>query len=36
MNAIEQLELWLAYQRHWCEHKPSSNNFCEGKRMDEL
>ena len=23
MNAIEQLELWLTYQRHWCEHKPS-------------
>lgn len=23
MNAIEQLELWLAYQRLWCEHKPS-------------
>ena len=23
MNAIEQLELWLSYQRHWCEHKPS-------------
>ena len=23
MSAIEQLELWLAYQRHWCEHKPS-------------
>ena len=23
MNAIEQLELWLLYQRHWCEHKPS-------------
>ncbi len=22
-SAIEQLELWLAYQRHWCEHKPS-------------
>jgi ribonucleoside-diphosphate reductase alpha chain len=22
-TAIEQLELWLAYQRHWCEHKPS-------------
>jgi len=21
--AIEQLELWLVYQRHWCEHKPS-------------
>jgi ribonucleoside-triphosphate reductase (thioredoxin) len=23
MSAIEQLELWLMYQRHWCEHKPS-------------
>ena len=23
LNAIEQLELWLLYQEHWCEHKPS-------------
>jgi ribonucleoside-diphosphate reductase alpha chain len=23
MTAIEQLELWLVYQRNWCEHKPS-------------
>jgi ribonucleoside-diphosphate reductase alpha chain len=22
-TAIQQLEMWLAYQRHWCEHKPS-------------
>ena len=22
MTAIEQLEHWLIYQRHWCEHKP--------------
>jgi ribonucleoside-triphosphate reductase len=22
-TAIEQLETWLIYQRHWCEHKPS-------------
>lgn len=22
-TAIEQLEHWLVYQRHWCEHKPS-------------
>lgn len=22
-TAIQQLELWLVYQRHWCEHKPS-------------
>jgi ribonucleoside-diphosphate reductase alpha chain len=23
MTAIEQLENWLVYQRHFCEHKPS-------------
>lgn len=23
LTAIEQLETWLVYQRHWCEHKPS-------------
>ena len=23
MTAIEQLEHWLVFQRHWCEHKPS-------------
>jgi ribonucleoside-diphosphate reductase alpha chain len=23
MTALQQLELWLIYQRHWCEHKPS-------------
>ena len=23
MSALEQLELWLTYQKHWCEHKPS-------------
>ncbi len=23
LTALEQLELWLTYQRHWCEHKPS-------------
>lgn len=23
VNAIEALELWLLYQREWCEHKPS-------------
>ena len=23
MSALEQLEMWLMYQRHWCEHKPS-------------
>jgi len=23
ISAIQHLELWLTYQRHWCEHKPS-------------
>ena len=23
MTALEQLEMWLMYQRNWCEHKPS-------------
>ena len=23
LSSIEHLELWLSYQRHWCEHKPS-------------
>jgi ribonucleoside-diphosphate reductase alpha chain len=23
MSALDQLELWLAYQEYWCEHKPS-------------
>ena len=23
LSAVEQLERWLAYKRHWCEHNPS-------------
>ena len=23
MTAIQQLEMWMAYQEYWCEHKPS-------------
>ena len=23
LTAIQQLEVWLVYLRHWCEHKPS-------------
>jgi ribonucleoside-diphosphate reductase alpha chain len=23
LSAMQHLKLWLAYQRHWCEHKPS-------------
>ena len=23
LTAIDHLELWMMYQKHWCEHKPS-------------
>jgi ribonucleoside-diphosphate reductase alpha chain len=23
LSALEHLDLWLTFQRHWCEHKPS-------------
>ena len=23
LTAVEHLELWMMYQKHWCEHKPS-------------
>ena len=23
LTALQQLNIWLVYQRHWCEHKPS-------------
>ena len=23
LTALQQLDIWLVYQRHWCEHKPS-------------
>jgi ribonucleoside-diphosphate reductase alpha chain len=23
MTAIQQLRMWMSYQQHWCEHKPS-------------
>jgi ribonucleoside-diphosphate reductase alpha chain len=23
ISAIDHLNLWLVFQRHWCEHKPS-------------
>jgi ribonucleoside-diphosphate reductase alpha chain len=35
MTAVEQLELWLTYQRHWCEHKPSVTiSVRDGEWMD--
>lgn len=35
LTAIEQLELWLIYQRYWCEHKPSITvNVREGEWLE--
>ena len=36
MTAIEQLELWLIYQRHWCEHKPSVTVTVRGHEWMEV
>lgn len=29
LDSITHLELWLLYQRHWCEHKPSVTVYVE-------
>jgi ribonucleoside-diphosphate reductase alpha chain len=31
IGPIEHLELWLAYQRYWCEHKPSITVYVKEK-----
>ena len=36
MTAIEQLEMWLVYQRHWCEHKPSVTINVKGEEWLEV
>ena len=36
MTAIEQLELWMKYQRHWCEHKPSITVSVKEKEWPEV
>lgn len=36
MSAIEQLELWLLYQRHYCEHKPSITVTVREKEWPEV
>lgn len=35
-TAIEQLELWLTYQRHWCEHKPSITVYVKDEEWLEV
>jgi ribonucleoside-triphosphate reductase (thioredoxin) len=35
-TAIEQLEHWLVYQRHWCEHKPSVTVYVKEHEWPEV
>ena len=35
-SAMEQLENWLVYQRHWCEHKPSVTISVKDKEWVEV
>lgn len=36
LTAIEHLEIWLAYQRHWCEHKPSITVSVKDEEWEEV
>jgi ribonucleoside-triphosphate reductase len=36
LTAIEHLELWLVYQRAWCEHKPSITITVKDDEWDEV
>lgn len=36
MTAIQQLELWMIYQDHWCEHKPSVTITVREEEWDEV
>ncbi|WP_188187589.1 hypothetical protein [Nonomuraea sp. SYSU D8015] len=35
MTAIEHLELWLAFQKYWCEHKPSITVSVRGAKVTD-
>jgi len=35
-SAVDQLELWLLYQRYWCEHKPSATISVEEHEWPEV
>lgn len=36
VTAIDQLEDWLHYQRHWCDHKPSLTCYVRDHEWDEV
>lgn len=36
LSALEQLDLWLMYQEHWCEHKPSCTIYVKDSEWMEV
>lgn len=36
LTAIKHLDLWMAYQRYWCEHKPSVTIYVKPEEWDEV
>lgn len=36
VSAMDQLEMWLTYQQHWCEHKPSVTIYVGPDEWDEV
>ena len=36
LDSFTHLELWLAYQRHWCEHKPSVTVYVKEEDWPEV
>lgn len=36
ITAIDHLNIWLTYQRHWCEHKPSVTVYVKPDEWEEV
>lgn len=36
LTAVEHLKLWITYQKHWCEHKPSVTISVKGHEWFEV
>jgi ribonucleoside-diphosphate reductase alpha chain len=36
LKAIEHLDMWLSYQRYWCEHKPSVTIYVKPDEWEEV
>lgn len=36
LSSLEHLRLWLVYQRHWCEHKPSVTVYVKEEDWPEV